>query len=74
MQPLQEFVADSCLLVDSSLSREARDAGTLLTKVSRRDYIWVDRNKFTVREAGLLAEPHRMISDHVGYWTDIDLN
>lgn len=74
LQPLQEFVADSCLLVDSSLSREARDAGTLLTRVSRRDYIWVDRNKFTVREAGLLAEPHRMISDHVGYWTDIDLN
>lgn len=73
LHPLQQFVADSCLLVDSSLSREARDAGTLLNKVSRRDYIWVDRKKFTVREAGLLAEPHRRISDHIGYWADVDL-
>ncbi|MBT8345831.1 MAG: endonuclease/exonuclease/phosphatase family protein [Desulfofustis sp.] len=73
LNPLQEFVADSCLLADSSLSREAVAAGTLLNKVSRRDYIWVDRNKFNVQEAGLLAEPYRMISDHVGYWADIDL-
>ena len=73
LAPLQEFVADSCLLADSSLSREAQAAGTLLNKVGRRDYIWVDRDNFTVREAGLMAEPHRLISDHIGYWADLEL-
>ena len=73
MNPLRDFVADSCLLVDSSLSREALSTGTMLNKLGRRDHIRVDRKKFTVCEAGLLGEPHRMISDHIGYWADIDL-
>ena len=73
LDPLKDFVTDSCVLVDSSLSREAQATGTLLTKSNRRDHIWVDRNRFIVREAGLIAEPHRMISDHIGYWADIEL-
>jgi endonuclease/exonuclease/phosphatase family metal-dependent hydrolase len=71
---LHAFAEDSCLLVDSSLSREARAAGTMLNKAGRCDYIWVGRDKLSVREAGLLAESHRMISDHIGYWADIELN
>jgi len=65
--------ADTFLLADTRLSREARTTGTLLNKAGRRDYIWVDPRKFTVREAGLVAEPHRRISDHIGYWAEVEL-
>ena len=73
LNPLKNLIADTCLLVDTELSREAQVAGTMRGKAGRRDYIWVDQNHFKVRQAGLLAEPHRMISDHIGYWADVEL-
>jgi endonuclease/exonuclease/phosphatase family metal-dependent hydrolase len=73
LNPLKNLVADTCLLADTELSLEAQDTGTMLRKAGRRDYIWVDQNHFKVPQAGLLTEPHRMISDHIGYWADIVL-
>ena len=72
-RPLHKLVADTCLLAGTELSREAQATGTMRGKAGRRDHIWVDQNHFLVHEAGLLAEPHRMISDHIGYWADVDL-
>ena len=73
LEPLKNQMADTCLLADTPLSREASAAGTLVGNGGRRDYIWVDPERFSVHEAGLVAEPHRTVSDHIGYWADINL-
>lgn len=71
--PLTSHVADTCLLADTESSREALTTGTLVGKGGRKDYIWVPPHCFSVPEAGLVAEPHRTVSDHIGYWADISL-
>jgi endonuclease/exonuclease/phosphatase family metal-dependent hydrolase len=71
--PLRSVLSDTCLLADTALSGEALVRGTMLTTDRRRDYIWVDPHTFSVQEAGLLAKPHRTISDHIGYYADVIL-
>lgn len=71
--PLRRVLSDTCLLADTALSREVLASGTMVATDRRRDYIWVDPRTFSVQEAGLLARPHRKISDHIGYYADVTL-
>lgn len=71
--PLRSVLSDSCLMADTALSREVLSSGTMVATDRRRDYIWVDPHSFSVQEAGLLSKPHRTISDHIGYYTDVTL-
>jgi len=71
--PLRSVLSDTCMLAETALSREALAIGTMVATDRRRDYIWVDPHTFSVQEAGLLARPHRTISDHIGYYADVTL-
>lgn len=71
LHPLKERLADSCQLVQTRLSEEANRVGSLLKGEMRVDYIWIESRFFTVQEAGLIPEPHRKVSDHIGYFADI---
>ena len=71
LHPLKERLADSCQLVQTRLSEEANMKGSLLKGGMRVDYIWVEPRFFKVLEAGLIPEPHRRISDHIGYFADV---
>ncbi len=51
---------------------EAGSVGTITGNSRRIDYIFVERSCFCVREVGLLPEPHRRVSDHIGYFADIN--
>jgi len=71
LQPLKERLSDSCQLARTRLSEEANMKGSLLKGDMRVDYIWIEPQFFTVQEAGLIAEPHRKVSDHIGYFADV---
>ena len=71
LQPLKERLSDSCQLAQTRLSEEAIMKGSLLKGDMRVDYIWIEPQFFTVQEAGLIAEPHRKVSDHIGYFADV---
>jgi endonuclease/exonuclease/phosphatase family metal-dependent hydrolase len=66
-------MTDSCRAVDTPASREAEAVGTLVGTHRRIDHIFVAEERFHVREAGLLAPPHRGVSDHVGYYADVGI-
>lgn len=74
LEPLKSSVSDTCLMVDSESSREARGRGTLVAAERRRDYIWVDPHRFSVTEAGLIGPSHRQVSDHICYYADVTLS
>jgi endonuclease/exonuclease/phosphatase family metal-dependent hydrolase len=63
---------DACRAVFTPGASEAESIGTVLNNASRIDCIFVDPDRFTVRDAGLLPEPHRRVSDHIGFYADID--
>ncbi|MBT8362370.1 MAG: endonuclease/exonuclease/phosphatase family protein [Deltaproteobacteria bacterium] len=71
LHPLKERLADSCQLAQTRLSEEANIKGSLLKGDMRVDYIWIEPRFFTVQEAGLIPEPHRGVSDHIGYFADV---
>ena len=70
---LKERLADTCLLAGTQSSRRVEARGTLVGEQMRADYIWVDQQYFSVQEVGLVDEPYRNISDHIGYYADVTL-
>ena len=73
LRPLKRIMSDSCRAVDTADSREAERVGTLSDSRRRIDYIFTATERFRIQDAGLLPERHRRISDHVGYFADVDL-
>ncbi len=71
---LKDRLADTCQLAGTESSQQAMTRGTLVEGQMRGDYIWVDPHRFAVHEAGLVADQHRKISDHLGYFADVTLS
>ena len=69
---LRKRLVDTCALACTESSQQAETRGTLVAGKMRSDHIWVDR-RFSVRQAGLVGEPHQKISDHIGYFADVTL-
>jgi endonuclease/exonuclease/phosphatase family metal-dependent hydrolase len=70
-RPFENRWIDSCRAVSTETSREAENAGTLVEKRMRIDYIRVDPRAYRVLDAGLVPTGHRRVSDHIGYFADI---
>ena len=68
LPPIKKKLIDTCEVVDTECSREAKDIGTHRFSSKRLDYIFVDPHYFSVLEAGLAPEQHRSASDHIGYF------
>ena len=68
LAPIKKKLVDTCEMVDSEYSREAKEIGTYRFGSRRLDYIFVDPNYFSVLEAGLAPEQYRNASDHIGYF------
>jgi len=68
LSPIKKNLIDTCEVVDSKFSQEAKEIGTHRFGSKRLDYIFVSPNYFSVLEAGLLPEEHRGASDHIGYF------
>jgi endonuclease/exonuclease/phosphatase family metal-dependent hydrolase len=73
LAPIKMKLVDTCELVDSERSKEAKELGTHRFGSKRLDYIFVDPHHFSVLEAGLLPEKHRSASDHIGYFACVTL-
>jgi len=73
LAPLRDKLTDTCRVVDTPGSREAEADGTLTGDRRRIDQIWVTAGSFRVRDAGLLPLRHRGVSDHVGYFADVEI-
>lgn len=74
LAPIKTKLIDTCEVVDTKCSREAKERGTYRFGSKRIDYIFVDPVYFTVLEAGLVPEEHRSASDHIGYFACVTLN
>ena len=70
---IKKRLVDTCEVVNSEFSQEAKEIGTHRFGSKRLDYIFVDPNYFSVVEAGLLPEEHRRASDHIGYFACVKL-
>ena len=68
LSPIKKNLIDTCEVVDSKFSQEAKEIGTHRFGSKRLDYIFVSPSYFSVLEAGLLPEEHRGASDHIGYF------
>jgi endonuclease/exonuclease/phosphatase family metal-dependent hydrolase len=68
LAPIKKKLADTCEVVDTEYSQEAKEIGTHRYGSKRLDYIFVDPDYFSVLEAGLAPEQHRSASDHIGYF------
>jgi endonuclease/exonuclease/phosphatase family metal-dependent hydrolase len=68
LAPIKMKLVDTCEMVDTESSQEARELGTHRFGSKRLDYIFVDPIRFSVLEAGLVPEKHRSASDHIGYF------
>jgi len=68
LSPITKKLVDTCEVVDTKSSQEAKEIGTHRFGSKRLDYIFVDPNYFSVLEAGLAPEQHRSASDHIGYF------
>jgi len=68
LAPIKKKLIDTCEVVDTESSQEAKEIGTHRFGSKRLDYIFVDPNYFSVLEAGLAPEQHRSGSDHIGYF------
>ena len=68
LAPIKTKLVDTCEMVDSEYSQEAKATGTYRFGSRRLDYIFVDPNYFSVLEAGLAPEQYRNASDHIGYF------
>jgi endonuclease/exonuclease/phosphatase family metal-dependent hydrolase len=74
LKPLKYKWLDTCQeAITTPGGTEADSIGTFMGNTKRIDYIFVDRDCFSICEVGLLPEAHRRISDHIGYFADIDL-
>ena len=68
LAPIKKRLVDTCEMVDSEYSQEAKEIGTYRFGSRRLDYIFVDPNYFSPVEAGLAPEQYRNASDHIGYF------
>ena len=68
LAPIKMKLVDTCEVVDSKFSQEAKEIGTHRFGSKRLDYIFVDPKRFSVLEAGLIPEEYRSASDHIGYF------
>ena len=73
LAPLKEKMIDTCQAVDTPGSREAEVLGTLTGDRRRIDQIWAAADDFHFRDAGLLPPRHRWVSDHIGYFVDLEV-
>jgi endonuclease/exonuclease/phosphatase family metal-dependent hydrolase len=71
--PLKKQMHDTCRMASSARSREAEVRGTLPANQRRVDYIWVAKDYFRISDAGLIPSPFQRISDHIGYFADVEL-
>jgi endonuclease/exonuclease/phosphatase family metal-dependent hydrolase len=68
LAPIKMKLVDTCEMVDTKSTQEAKEIGTHRFGSKRLDYIFVDPIGFSVLEAGLVPEEHRSASDHIGYF------
>jgi endonuclease/exonuclease/phosphatase family metal-dependent hydrolase len=73
LAPIKDRMMDTCRAVDTPGSHEAEAVGTIAGERCRIDQIWVSADGFQVGEAGLVPLRHRGVSDHIGYYADVDL-
>lgn len=71
LEPVRSRWTDACRVASTGSSREAEEKGTLVGTTSRLDYIFVDPLAWSVDDAGLVAEKHRGVSDHIAYFARI---
>ena len=74
LKPIKDRFIDSCRAVDTETAKEALKYGTYLSGQGQRiDYIFVDPKLFKVVDAGLVPVKHWIASDHIAYWSKIQL-
>ena len=71
LSPITRALADTCDVVRTPGSAEVVSVGTYPRRSTRVDYIFADREHFTVVDAGIVADDHRRVSDHLAYWADV---
>ncbi len=63
---------DTCLAaIDTPGGAEADSVGTIPGSSKRIDYIFIEKDRFNILEVGLIPEPYRGISDHIGYFAEV---
>jgi endonuclease/exonuclease/phosphatase family metal-dependent hydrolase len=72
LSPMKDRMMDTGRVVDTPGSREAEAVGTITGEPRHIDQIWVSADRFQVREAGLVPLRHRGVSDHIGFYADVD--
>ena len=73
LKPLRAYMNDTCRMVSTASSKEAQARGTLLANRRRVDHIWTDGDHFKVIDAGILPTSLHRISDHIGYFADVEI-
>lgn len=73
MAPLVRMLTDTCRASATPASREAEAIGTFAQPRSRIDHVFVAGEGIRVRGAGLLPPGHRGVSDHTGYYADVEI-
>lgn len=74
LNPIKNKWVDTCqAVITTPGGAEADSRGTLLENGKRIDYIFVEKNCFIIRNVGIMEESHRLVSDHIGYFADIDI-
>lgn len=74
LNPIKNKWVDTCqAAITTPGGAEADSRGTLLENGKRIDYIFVEKYCFIIRKVGILEERHRLVSDHIGYFADIDI-
>lgn len=73
LAPIKKKLVDTCEVVNTEFSQEAKEIGTHRFGSKRLDYIFVDPNYFAVLDAGLAPKEHRDASDHIGYFSCVTL-
>jgi endonuclease/exonuclease/phosphatase family metal-dependent hydrolase len=69
MNPLLEKLIDTCTAIDTPISRQVKQIGTVSGPFAHRiDYILVDPAFFEVDAVGLIPEKYWHISDHKAYF------
>lgn len=72
LEPIKRKYLDACRAVTTPGAAEAESIGTVLNGSERIDYIFIDPEHWIVRDAGLLPETHRRVSDHIGFFAVIE--
>jgi endonuclease/exonuclease/phosphatase family metal-dependent hydrolase len=73
LDPLRQKLSDTCLVAGTAGALGALKRGTLLREHARVDYIFTDPTAFAITDAGLIPEKHAKASDHLGYFSNLEL-